>query len=213
MSLAILVPVLRRPHRVQPLLASIAAATPEPHRVLFITDHDDQEERAAVAAAGGEELVARGSYARKINAGIRATREPLIFLGADDLTFQPGWLAAALEQITAGAHVVGVNDLIERRPGRDGHATHFLITRNYARRPTIDGRPGPLCELYDHSFVDDELIATATRRSAYAYAPGAHVRHEHPMNGTAPDDDTYRRGRARFRDDRRLHQRRSRLWT
>ncbi len=105
-----------------------------------------------------------------------------------------------------------MNDLIRRRPGREGHATHFLMTRAAATLPTMDGKPGPLSQAYSHSFVDDELIATATKRGMYAYEPRARVRHSHPMAG-GEDDDTYRRGRARFRQDHRLFIRRSRLWT
>lgn len=212
-DLAILVPVLDRPHRVAPLLQSITSATPSPPRVIFICDPDDRAERDAVAAAGAEELVVTGGYARKINTAVEATDEPLLFLAADDLNFHPGWLEAANAELQGETGVVGVNDLIARRPGREGHATHFLIARWYAVLPTINGGRGPLCESYAHNFVDDELIATASRRGAYVYAPNAHVQHEHPMNMTAPDDETYRRGRATFRQDRRLFLRRQRLWT
>jgi hypothetical protein len=210
-GLAILVPVLGRPHRVAPLLDSVAATTPDA-RVLFLPDPDDHDERFAIRDAGAEELPMRGGYAAKINAGVRATTEALVFLGADDLTFRPGWFEAAREKLTGAVEVVGVNDLIERRPGRAGHATHFLMTRAYAEQPTLGGSAGPVFEGYSHSFTDDELIATATKRGAYAYADESHVEHRHVMNGTAPDDETYRKGRAQFRQDRRLFLRRSRLW-
>lgn len=213
MTVAILVPVLNRPHRAAPLVASTTAATPEPHRVVFICDPDDHPQQDAVRATGADMLIHGGSYARKIRAGIAATTEPLVFLAADDLEFRPGWLPAAVAHLTERVQVVGVNDLLERRPGREGHATHFLLTRAYAEQPCIDGTPGPLHEGYSHSFVDDELIGTATRRGAYAYAESAHVAHLHPMAGTAADDDTYRKGRARFRHDRRLFLRRRSLWT
>jgi hypothetical protein len=133
--------------------------------------------------------------------GVRLTSEPLIFVGADDLIPSEGWLEKALERMQDGVEVVGVNDMIQR--SRE-HATHFLMTRRYAKMPTITDEPGPLCEIYDHSCVDDELIATAKYRDAYAYAADAHVIHLHPDNGTAAIDDTYRRGRSRLRDDRRI---------
>lgn len=212
MTVAILVPVLARPHRVRPLLDSIEAATPEPHRVLFLPDPDDTPERDAIAAAGADELAMSGGWAAKVNAGVRATTEPLLFLAADDLEFQSGWLWAARAHMRDGVQVVGVNDLIERRPDRRGHATHFLVTREYAQLPAICGAPGPVPECYSHSFCDDELIATAEHRGVYAYAEDAHVRHHHPMCG-APDDATYRKGRAMFRHDRRLFLRRRHLWT
>jgi glycosyltransferase involved in cell wall biosynthesis len=210
MSVALLIPVLNRPGNVAPLLASIQATTPTPYRVLFICDPGDVAEQDAIAKAGGEMISPGGGYARKIRAGIDATDEPLIFIGADDLRFHQDWLPTALAQMN-GVQVVGVNDTIRRR--RPQHATHFLMTRDYALLPTLTGEPGPLCELYSHSFVDDELIATATHRGVYAYAANSIVQHRHWMAGTAPDDATYRLGREDFAKDRATFMARSHLWT
>ena len=206
-DLVILVPVLARPHRVEPMLESIRSATPEA-RVLFIADPDDEAEIDAVEAAGLEPLIYAGTYAEKINMGVAATFEPLVFLGADDLHFRDGWLTAALKKLEG---VVGVNDLIRRRR-RQNHATHFLLTRDYAQLPTIDDHAGPLSTAYHHNFVDDELIATAKSRGVYAYAKSAVVEHQHPMMRTAPLDDTYRRGLSRFEDDKQTFNQRRLLW-
>lgn len=211
MSVAILVPVLSRPQHVEPLLESIRDTTPGPYRVLFIADPGDRAELEAIRCSNAAAITPGGNYAAKICAGVAATDEPLLFIGADDLRFRDGWLQAAMEKMPA-AQVVGVNDAI-KRPHRPQHATHFLMTREYAEQPCIDGSPGPLCQTYSHSFVDDELIATATKRGVYAYAPRSRVTHLHPMADTAPDDATYRRGRARFRHDRKVFHARSRLWT
>lgn len=215
----ILVPVLGRPHRVAPLLESLGAATPEPHRVLFIGSPGDHAEHDAVRAAGADLLVidrppTAGDYARKVNAGYRATDEPLLFLGADDLHFHLGWLTAATAALAPGIGVVGTNDLGSPRVVAGEHATHSLVTRAYAdQHGTID-RPGQvLHEGYCHNFVDDELVATARRRHAWAFAVDAHVEHLHPSWGKAPHDATYARGRARFAADRRTYRQREALWT
>jgi hypothetical protein len=212
-DLVILVPVLGRPQNVAPLMDSIEESTPGA-RTLFLCDTDDDAELEAIEADGrGRWDVCGGSYAAKINRGIVLTSEPLIFIGADDLRFQPGWLEAARGQIVAAdAQVVGVNDLIER-PHRPQHATHFLVTRDYATRGQMDGEKGLLCERYTHSCVDDELIATATKRGVYAYAADSHVEHLHPIAKTAPMDDTYRRSLATVTPDRRIFRKRSPLWT
>ncbi len=210
-GVAIVVPVLGRPDNVAPLLQSIEQATPAAHRVLFVCDPDDEAELRAIEAAGAAMIAPGGRYSSKIRVGIAATDEPLIFLGADDLAFQPGWLEATATHLAAGAHVVGVNDGM-RRPRRPRHATHFLITRDYAHEPCIDGSPGPLSDAYRHNFVDDELIATATARGVYAYAAHARVEHHHWLNRRAVDDDTYRRGREAFSRDRSTFRRRSQLW-
>lgn len=211
MSLAILVPVLRRPQNVAPLLDSIAQTTPQPHRVLFICDPGDVIEQDAIALAGGWMISPGGRYASKIRAGVAATSESLLFLAADDLRFRPLWFEHASAALTDTCQVVGVNDGLRR--ARPNHATHFLMTRQYALEPAIDGTPGPLCERYHHSFVDDELIATATKRGVYQYESRSHVDHHHWMNHRAPDDEVYHLGRIQFRRDRKLYQQRARLWT
>lgn len=210
--LAVLAPVLGRPHRVAPLLDAFAAATPRPWRLVFVADPGDDTELAAIAAAGADVVLCQGSYARKINHAVGEVDATLFFLAADDIFPMPGWLGACRRRLAAGAEVVGVNDLIARRPGREEHATHFLMTKRYAQLPTIDGGRGPLCEAYGHNFVDDELIATASHRGVYAYAADARVRHDHPMAG-GEDDETYRIGRSLFRRDRRTYLRRKHLWT
>lgn len=211
-ELAILVPVLRRPHRVEPLLKAFRATTP-PARLLFICDPDDADEIAAIEREGAEFITLAGNYAEKIRAGVEATTESLLFLGADDLQPEPGWLKRAKAHLTEKTQVVGVNDMCSERVKAGNHATHFLLTREYALRPLPDGRPGPLCDLYDHSYVDDELVGTARRRGAIAFATDSIVRHLHPDNGTAEWDETYAKGRAMIRQDRRLFRERRSLWT
>ena len=218
-DLAILVPVLGRPHRVKPLLEAIEASTPGRPSVLFLADSGDDAEIAAIEEHEDDYPgvlvllnLEGGNYAEKINRGVGVTSGPFVFCGADDLGFKPGWFEAAKAAMTDGMEVVGVNDLLRRRPRRRGHATHFLMTRAYAERPTIDGGRGPLHEGYGHNFVDDELIATASSRGAYAYAASAHVEHLHWMNRQAEMDETYQRGRQLFDADRIRFQEREALW-
>lgn len=212
MSVAILVPALARPQSVAPFMEAVKAFTPEPYRVLWICDPGDVPEQDAIARAGGWMISPGGGYAQKIRAGVQATDEPLVFTAADDLQFTADWLGAATARMTDTIDVVGVNDGI-RRKRRPEHATHFLMTRAYALRPTADGRPGPFSDVYAHSFTDDEFLATAESRGAYVYAPDALVRHKHWMNGLAPDDSTYRLGRVQFHRDRQTFQMRTHLWT
>lgn len=215
-DVAILVPVLRRPDRVVPLLASIHQATPEPHRVVFICDPDDFAEQTAIRDTHDPDVevaIVGGSYARKINAAARITLEPLVFLAADDLHFHPGWLAAAADHITDTIGVVGTNDLGNRRVVAGDHATHNLVARWYIDQGQVDGRPGVLHEGYRHNFCDDELVATARRRAAWVFAADSVVEHLHPAWGKADTDDTYQRGMRSWSVDRRLWKRRRRAWT
>lgn len=213
MSVVVLLPVLGRPHRVSPVLKSIRNATRPPRRALFLCDPGDVPTQDAIARAGGEMLSPGGSYAHKINVGVRATTEPLIFLGADDLHFHPGWLDTATLRMVGGVGVVGTNDLGNQRVVAGEHATHSLIARWYAELGTIDEPEQLLHEGYHHNFVDDELIGTAKARGAWAFAHDSIVEHLHPLWGKADDDEVYRQGRERFRSDQRRHHRRRALWT
>jgi hypothetical protein len=208
-ELAVLIPALDRPHRVWPVVNSFLVTCD--CDVYFICDPEDTAEIAEVVRNGDRAKlrIFEGGYAAKINHGVRSTDHPLVFLGADDLEPLPGWYEAAKARLRDDVGVVGINDMLKR--DRD-HTTHFLMTRAYAEQPIIDGQPGPCCEEYSHWFVDDELIATAKARGAYAYAPDAEILHLHVDAGLAPDDDTYRRGRQGSRLDAHRFYRREHLW-
>lgn len=217
-DLVVLVPMLGRPHRVAPLLESLDATVPGA-RVLFLLSPHDREVRAAVEGAGRQSLLVPyrqyGDYASKINTGYRFAAEPLIFTGADDLLFHPGWFEAAVARLTPGIGVVGTNDLANPRTTSGEHSTHSLVTREYADKyGTIDGPGAILCELYWHEFIDDELIGTARHRGAFAMALDSHVEHLHPHhNRRVPMDGLYAQQRIRMKHSRPLFDQRRRLWT
>lgn len=217
MTVAVLVPMLGRPHRVAPLLESLVATAPSAEP-LFLLSPNDAAVHDAVAAADAPHLDVLGpfpgDYARKINAGYRHTTADLLFLAADDLLFHDGWLEAAVAELRPGVGVVGTNDLGSPRVMAGDHATHSLVTRDYCDRfGTIDGAGAVLTEEYPHEFVDDEFVATAKHRDAWAFAFGSHVEHLHPSWGKAPMDPMYAQQRNRMAKGRRIYRRRQHLWT
>lgn len=218
MSLVILVPVLRRPHRIVPVMESIEAATPEPHRTVFLANDDDHDELEALALAGAEVVRcswpggAKGDYARKVNLGYRSTTESLLFLGADDLHFHPHWLERAVARLgIPGVGVVGTNDIGNPRVIAGTTATHSLVTRSYVdEHGTVDGE-GVLHEGYPHEYVDTELVETAKVRKAWAFAEDSIVEHLHPHWGKAPTDELYEGQAARMKIGAKVWQRRRRI--
>lgn len=216
MTTTILVPVLGRPQRVAPLLASIRTATPEDHHVLFVASESDHDQIAAVKAERADLLVVsdeKGTYPCKINAGYRATCDEQVFLAADDLAFHPGWLTAARARLDGTVAVVGTNDLGSARVQAGRHATHNLVERSYVveRSGVVDQPDTVLHEGYPHAFCDDELVTTARWRGAWAFAADSVVEHLHPFFSKGDDDDTYRLGMAGNAEGRRLWARRVRL--
>lgn len=212
-SCVVIVPMLGRGHLMDRLRASLRDSTDDA-RILWAVTAGDFD---VVDRLDGDDAVmtpprARGDYAHKINVGVAASSEPLIFTGAIDLAFHEGWLEHAAWLMEGRTQVVGTSDLANPRT-EAGHSTHTLVARDYVDRGLIDGRPGLLCEDYLHEYVDDELVGTARKRGVYAHCPASVVEHLHPMAGKADWDDTYAPMRARMRADRRLYMQRRALWT
>lgn len=222
-SVTVLVPVLARPHRVEPLLASLRASERDvPLEPLFLASRGDTAELAALKQAGAPfELVGRaedaGQYPVKMNVGYRlavARGAEWVFTGADDLDFRPGWAEEALEVADqTGCCVIGTNDEANARVKAGRHSTHTLFHRDYAECGTIDEADKLFHEGYGHWWCDDECIRTAQFRGTFAPAFGSVVAHFHPVYGGAPDDATYRKGQASMMADKALFESRKWMWT
>lgn len=217
--IAILIPVLDRPARVRPLVASLEASGQAIDlNPVFLLTPGDRDERRAVKGSGarGEVMefgAGQGDYARKMNWGIRNTDDPFIFLAADDLIFHPGWAERAIAcWYETHACVVGTNDLGNDRVVSGQHSTHTLVHRDYLECGGADS-PELLHEGYWHNFVDDEFVQLAQARGTYAHAGDSRVEHLHPNWGKAGPDATYSKGMLHFNEDRNLFQRRRRIWS
>ena len=227
-ELVVLIPIHSRPQNIPPLLDSLADNTPVglSRVVLIDVERDGYRERWAeprrVSTWGSldvhlmtiPDLGRRAEYARKINAGYRATTEPFIFTGADDLRFHPGWWEAArqwFEKPHIG--VVGTNDLGNPMVKRGKASTHSVVRREYADlMGTIDGPGAIYVEAYPHEFVDDEMIGTARSRHAFVSARDSHVEHLHPSWGKAPTDELYDAAPERLAAGRKIFRARESLW-
>jgi len=101
-ELSVLIPVLRRPHRIRPVAEAFRRSTPA-CEVVFGVDEDDIETRREIQKLESsiKEVVfavvdgRRVGYASKINLLCRYAFRPLLFFGADDLNPQPGWFSQA----------------------------------------------------------------------------------------------------------------------
>lgn len=219
----IVVPLLGRPHRVRPLLESVAATSVESRVLLVISAHDTGTAMAVQAALNIVPKLSMlaigytniGDYAKKINAAFLITDEPFLFLGADDLKFHPGWCEAALARMEdPKIGVVGTQDMGNPRVLAGEHSTHSLVRRAYVYEPgAVIGQPGAVLNPdYPHEWVDDELVRTAMFHRAWDFAEDSIVEHLHPNWDKAPTDAIYDESLERSRVGERLFYHRRHLW-
>lgn len=230
-DLTIVVPLWRRTKNLPRLVESVALTVPEAE-LLFVASRDDVAVWECLLdhqvpsepmdhVRGWATFVdwpggSQGDYARKINAGYRATERPFIFTGADDIVFRDGWYEKARALISETAHGVGVVGTVDGLNGRtiEGeHSTHTLVARWYADVGGCADEDHVIYhEGYHHEYVDDELCQTAMFRGAYAHSFDSLVEHVHWHTDEKLDDETYMRGRAHSRLSRRLYLYRRRMW-
>lgn len=228
-DLTVVVPVWKRSVNLPRMLQSVVETVPDAQVVLVRSRHDADLEHLSnvpqISWLGDVHVITvdgpggtRGDYSRKINAGYRWSERPLIFTGADDIEFTPGWYRAARRMMWEDGRadpygVVGTNDACNPRTFTGEHSTHTLVARWYADLGcSVDQRGSIYHEGYWHEYCDDELVQTAKMRGAYAHALDAIVTHHHPNIGAAPDDETYQRGRTKTRHSRNLYRQRAKLW-
>lgn len=187
---------------------------------VFLASPGDRQEIAALDALGATHAIVawkpdRGDYARKMNFGIKfavGEEYDYVFLGADDLRFRPDWLKIALDvQAKTDACVIGTNDLGNSIVKAGKHSTHSLIDLDYVKCGSVDS-DDLLHTGYWHNFVDNEFVETAKFRGTFAHAIDSHVEHLHPDWGKGTVDATYRKGKARFNEDRILYHSRAAMW-
>ena len=224
----VVVPVLGRPGRAEPFMASLRASLPGECgvRVTVMASQDDPLTSVCWADAiathprppdpGPPDLLPpdlllvtgpeRRSFACKVNDAYRATSAPWLLLVGDDVAFHPGWWQALLPVMASGwAEVIGTNDDGWRADAQS--CVHPVISRGYVDRrgASWDG-PGVVChEGYHHNYVDAEVHMVAHDRGVFAPCPGAVIEHLHHSFGRAPVDATYERGAQWLQHDRRLY--------
>jgi len=211
--IAVIIPTLKRPHRVAEIVANLEATAPQAVPYFVIEQHDTATAVAIEANQGNKIINKRSpSYAGAVNTAVAETTEPFLFMAADDLSFQEGWLEPVLE-LAKNFGFVGTNDLHNPDVLNGTHATHYLVTRDYANLGTIDDPDSLLHEGYIHNYTDTEAVATAKFRGPFTPCLKSIVEHLHWVWGLATQDETYQKGTNTVSQDQRLFESRTRLWT
>ena len=206
-DVAVIVPTLRRPDSLERALRSLFAQTGVGDRVseIVVVDNDP----SGSAGAGVETLrrlapwplvyvhAPRPGVATARNAGLDATRAPLIAFLDDDEAASPGWLAALLKaQESTGADAVfgpitgrapeardWLKPYLERFFGREGPERTGLIDTSYGcgnslmvRATALPG-PAPFDAASDQAGGEDDALFAAlkARGGRFGWAAEARV--------------------------------------
>lgn len=216
----ILIPVLGRPQNAQRVVDSIREATTVAYRVLFLCSPGDDAQITAARDTGAEVIICsfpsgKSDYPKKMNVGFRETEEEYLLLGADDVEFERGWDLTVLNAVQRRpVGVIGTNDLANRHVMRGLNSTHPVVSRAYIQEEggSLDGPGTLISEEYDHNYCERELNGLAMSRRQWMFLKNVHIKHRHPCWGTAPQDETYRKGIRNFQGDRDLFYTRARAW-
>lgn len=222
--IAILIPVLGRADRINPLLKNIAEVTPEEHRVIFLCSPGDPATEVCVLAASEERCETevmtwepdRADFAKKVNfAFTKLAPADWYFQGATDIVFHEGWATRAMHMAsTSGAGVIGTNDLGNTLVKSGRHSTHTFFSRHYIETHggSYDDSGIVFCELYDHEFVDTEFVQIAIARGQFAACRRSIVEHMHPHWNKGEYDDTYTKAIKEFKQDAVIYHARMRTF-
>jgi glycosyltransferase involved in cell wall biosynthesis len=205
-DITVVIPSQDRPERLLRAVESVLSTAPDAE-VVCVLDRDDDASRAILRGLDVRSVLISGgvSTAERWNAGAIVASGDLFVTGADDLIFQPGWAEAALVDMQK----LNNYGIVALNLGPDFNfgllASHFMASRKYCSL----GQGGVLMPpVYQHGFCDVEVTYRATQSHRIIHCEAARAVHEHPHNGTAEEDDIYRKGKASHdEDDALFHQR------
>ena len=206
-KVAVLVPSLDRPHRIEQVVASIREHTPHPHKLLFCVSDDESKRilRGLDVWFLDDSDCDDRRYVTRMNKFVRHIGDAeTVFFGQDDVRFHKDWFTEAKAVMDAtGKAVVIVNDL------HNANGTASLMRADYIQQAVFDEPGNVFYSGYHHNFADNEQFLTAEVKGQLARALRSHVEHLHPAFGGAPMDETYAKNGAGWGHDLALYQERS----
>ena len=199
MRATVVVPTKNRPDALDRCLAALAAQDLDQLEVVVVDDAST-DPNAICAIAGARARVVSGAGrgpAAARNLGARSARAPMVLFTDDDCRPEPGWAAAAVARLEAGAAVVAGPTVVDVAMGAPARAAQ-VVTNHLVEASMADGLVGfaptsnlacradvlrelPFDEEYPLAAGEDrdwcDRLAASGR--AIAYEPNAVVRH-HP---------------------------------
>lgn len=222
MTVTVVVPTRDRPGALAGCLAALRAQTVPPDEIVVVDDASVDAAAVATAAVGARLVVGEGrGPAAARNRGARAAAGSVLCFTDDDCRPDPGWIAALVARVEAGAEAVAgptrvgrrgdrvaaaaqtiTNHLVEASLDPERGTVGFAPTSNLACRAELHARL-PFDEDYPLAAGEDRdwCARLAAAGGSIAYEPAAAVAH-HPdltLRRFWRQQHRYGRGAHRFR--------------
>ncbi len=215
-KICVLIPTYKRPEKLKELVNNFYLFSTQ-SKLYFIIDPSDKKTIAELKSIQQKtkydfeifEVV--GEYVKAINLGVKLTKEPFVFCGADDILFTADWDLKLLKVMADETINVtgGIDDWTCSKSGV--HVSHPLIRRSY-----IDGigsywggNEGVYFSGYKHYQCDIELEQLAWARNCFRLCKEVTIYHNHYVNHKVSDDETYKKSRLSLKDDSELYNKRA----
>ena len=205
-KIAIFIPSLNRPDKLEPLINNIRENTKVSYKCYFVVS--DNKSIEILERLGQTFFKDNGdSYINRMNFLYKNTTEPYMFMGSDDIWFTPNW-DTELMKMTKEFDVIVGDDCLNPA------GTMALISRKYIKKysgcidtPDVLFYPG-----YKHNYADTEQFFTARHRGVFTRCMDSKVEHRHYISGKTSFDETYSKSNNTSGYDKLLFESRQHLW-
>lgn len=208
--IGIVIPTYKRPHAIMRAYNNAHENTTMDHKIYFVIEPEEWASYNVIKENNLNLIISKypGNHTGAANTAYEETTDPFFMIANDDFNFHPGWDIKAMEKMTEGVGVVGVND------GMDRYTPITLVRRAYIKE--FSGSPDTVNTLYypgyNHNYVDTEFSEVAKKRGKWAEAPESIVEHMHWAFNKAVMDETYTKSNATAPADSVTYKSRQRLW-
>jgi glycosyltransferase involved in cell wall biosynthesis len=198
--ISIIIPSRDRPIGLLRVIASVLLTTKDYDvEIIPVLDVPDKGSHELLKYLPGLKIVTmsssyiNGHPQQKFQAGYKASTGEWVVTGSDDITFERGWLEAALTHPNKG--FVGLWE----EHHKEKLAILFMVTRNYVET-AMNGRLG--LTWYYAKWLDNEWKARAEQRGAFTVCAKAKFVHHHARY-VGKMDDIARLGEQHYAQDKK----------
>lgn len=206
-EIAIFIPSLNRPHKLEPLIENIKENTTIPYQIYFMVSDNESVEILKRLKQKYFKDEGDTRYVTRMNFLYKHSTEPYMFMGSDDIWFHKDWDTELMKVVKDFPFVV-CDDML------NPNGTMAFIDRKYIDEQSgcMDAPEVLFYPHYQHNYADTEQFETAKKRGVFARCLTSKVEHQHYVNGKSKIDDTYTRSNQYSDSDAQLFYSRRHLW-